>query len=346
MATTISELISSIEVELEAVQKRRMRAKAEVQLILDEAKKEGRANLTDQETEHTDALFETIRMSKAQEKGIRDKLSRAEAIKREEDETEKAQREVYDTPTAGGSGVSLAPRSSKPHYDQAMRVGNEPHTYNPDSDPAGRTFLMDVARNFLYQDPQASYRLSRHMQEAKVDGVMSERLVAGAPLAAEFGGLVVPQYLIELTAPAVQNMRPFADVCTKHVLPSSGLTFTIPVFTGPTTVTVPATEVTAASATTPVEADKTVYVKIASGQQTLSRASIDRGTGIEDIVLTDLIKAYNTQLDNTLLNGATYGLTTVAHTVTYTDAAPTGAALYPYILGAASQSESGLADRR
>ncbi|MFI0424218.1 hypothetical protein [Spongiactinospora sp. 9N601] len=51
----------------------------------------------------------------------------------------------------------------------------------------------------------------------------------------------------------------------------------------------------------------TIDVQTNAGQQTLSRQSIERGTGIEPVVLDDLFRRYATTLDSTLINQATTG---------------------------------------
>jgi hypothetical protein len=86
----------------------------------------------------------------------------------------------------------------------------------------------------------------------------------------------------------------------------------------------------------------TVNVQTAAGQQTVSRQAIDRGTGIEDVTMQDLFNRVATTIDSTLLNQATNGLTNVATANAYTDATPTGAELYPKILGATAGVEAAL----
>jgi len=58
--------------------------------------------------------------------------------------------------------------------------------------------------------------------------------------------------------------------------------------------------------------------------------------------MNDLQRRYATVLDSTIINQATSGLLAVATDVAYTDTTPTGAELYPKILGAISGSETAL----
>jgi hypothetical protein len=52
----------------------------------------------------------------------------------------------------------------------------------------------------------------------------------------------------------------------------------------------------------------TLNVQTNAGQQTLSRQAIERGTGVEAVVMDDLFRRYHTNLDSTLLNQASTGL--------------------------------------
>jgi hypothetical protein len=54
----------------------------------------------------------------------------------------------------------------------------------------------------------------------------------------------------------------------------------------------------------------------------VSRQAIDRGTGVDTVILQDLFNQYATRLDNTLINQAATGLAAVGTAVAYTDASP------------------------
>jgi hypothetical protein len=85
----------------------------------------------------------------------------------------------------------------------------------------------------------------------------------------------------------------------------------------------------------------TLNVQTAAGQQTLSRQAIDRGTGIEEVTMNDLFKRYATNLDSTLINAGTTGLSASSgSSVTVATQSLTG--VYPQILAAAAQAEAAL----
>ncbi|MFD6531578.1 phage major capsid protein [Streptomyces sp. NPDC060184] len=327
MPGTIDDLIASIEVELEAAHKRGKKCGAEIQLILDKAQQDGRSSLTTEEDERVAELFAARDQSRNDVTGIENKLANANKIKTEEMERQAKAKE--QTPT----------QARRPSYDQVARVGQEERTYRKDQDPHGKSFLMDVSRQFLYQDVEASSRLSRHMAEERVERAEYLQRAVGT---SAFSGLTVPQFLTDMYAPATANLRPFADVCNRHPLPDSGMSVNISRITTASSAANQANENDAVSETNMDDTLLTVPVKTAAGQQTVSRQAIDRGTGIEDVTMQDLFNRVATVLDYTLINEATTGLSAVAQATAYTDATPTGAELYPKILGAASGVEAAL----
>jgi len=334
---SIDELIATIEVELEAATKRRDKATAEVKAIVAVAQQEGRSNLSEEEDERIKLLREGRERAKTDIEGVKGKLANANRVKAEELEVERAAKEPVPTPAAK--------RVPKP-YDELARVGAEERTYHPGVDRKGGMFLRDVARSFLYNDIQSGERLARHMHEERIEraGQYMER-AAGT---GAFTGLVVPQYLTDMKAPAIAALRPFANICNKHDLPPDGMTVNISRITTATSVALQASENAAVSETNIDDTLLTENIQTAAGQQTLSRQAIDRGTGIEEVVMDDLFRRYATTLDSTLIVQATTGLSAVATSTAFTTAAPafmsaTAAdSLYGKILSAASGVEAAL----
>ena len=117
--------------------------------------------------------------------------------------------------------------------DGLARIGMEARTYTPENDKGGRQFLLDVLRSFASRDIEAETRLAAHMHEERVErqGQQFRAVGTGA-----FTGLVVPQYLTGMYAPATAPLRPFADICNKHDLPDDGITINISRITTPTGV--------------------------------------------------------------------------------------------------------------
>jgi len=227
-----------------------------------------------------------------------------------------------------------------PKYDQVARVGAEERTYRAESDPKGKAFLRDVVRGTVegFNDFEARERIGRHMREEQVE--RGEQIVRAAGTSA-FAGLVVPQYLTDMYAAAAKAARPFADACRSHDLPAEGMTVNISRITTATSVAVQ-TENNAVSETNIDDTLLTVNVQTAGGSQTLSYQAVQRGTGVEDVTVEDLMVSYATALDSLLLNQAANGLTNVATSIAYTDASPTAAELYPKLLAGVSAVEGAL----
>ena len=241
------------------IEQRIARNRAYVESVLAAAKAEGRQNLTLSEDAECERRLNAIDTDKAA-------LERARKVEREESDLDAAMRESHPAPAPTG-------RSNRA-YDRVARITSEPRTYNRGNDPSGTNFLADVARAQLVGDAEAYSRLARHSQEERVERAgtgYSERaagdLVTGTS-GAGIGGICVPQYLVEMTAPAVAARRPLADAMTPHTLPNTGMTFTIPVVTTGTSVANQANQLDAVSATSLNETDLTLSVYTAAGQQT------------------------------------------------------------------------------
>jgi len=227
-----------------------------------------------------------------------------------------------------------------PAYDQVARVGAEARTYRQDQDVRGAGFQADVVSAFL-GDHSAASRLSRHMDEERVERGTELRGVTTSA----FSGLVVPQYLTNLYAPAASAGRPFADAIRHHDLPAQGMTVNISRITTTSKADNQAAELDEVAEQDMDDTLLTIPVQTAGGQQTVSRQSVERGAGTESIVLDDLYRRYAANLDSKLLNQTATGLSVVATPVTYTDAAPTAKALYPKVIEGLSGVEAALLDQ-
>ena len=199
-------------------------------------------------------------------------------------------------------------------------VKKEARTYSPENRDA--SFLADAFSAQFNNDWQAQERLARHMNEERVE----RRDVTSA----NFAGLVVPQFLTELAAPLARAGRPVADIARKHALPAAGLTISISkVTTGSSTAV--QTEGSAVSETNMDDTKLDISVKTVAGQQTVSRQALERGTGVDGLVMNDLIRSYHTTLDAALVAEIQ---ASAGQSVTATDASPTVAELYPKLLDA------------
>ena len=212
-------------------------------------------------------------------------------------------------------------RATNKLEEAVTTVESEPRTY---SERSSNSFIRDAFAAQFQNDFAASERLARHMNEERVE----RRDVTSA----NFAGLVVPQFLTNLAAPFARAGRPFLDAARKHALPDSGLTISISkVTTGSATAV--QTEGAAVQETNIDDTKLDVSVVTVAGQQNVSRQAIERGTNIDTLVMADLVSAYHTNLDSLFVTTSATSLTNViTQVVTYTDASPTVAELYPKIV--------------
>ena len=296
------------------VVERRDAVKAEMDAVLEAVAEENRTDLTVEETEKVDALVEEARSLD----------TKIEKLKAQADADAKASEvrasvAAVATPRVGGTTVT-----------------RESRTYSERSDSS---FFKDAYNAQFKSDFTAQDRLARHMREEEI-----ERRDVGT---AQFEGLVIPQYLIDLAAPLARAGRPFADFATnKMTLPPSGMTLNISRMTTGSSTAVQVTQNDAVSETDVDDTLLTVNVRTIAGQQDLSRQAIERGTGIDVFVAADLIKSWHTTLDAQILNGAGTAGTikglraSGGNAITFTSTAPTVGLLYPKLADAIQQIQT------
>jgi len=205
-------------------------------------------------------------------------------------------------------------------------VRSEARTYTREN--RNNDFLADAFAAQFNNDYSAKERIQRHMQEERVE----RRDVTSA----NFAGLVVPNFLTELAAPLARAGRPLADAARKHALPTSGLTISISkVTTGSSTAV--QTEGAAVSETNMDDTKLDIDIKTIAGQQVVSRQALERGTGVSDLVMNDLLFGWNTTLDAQVVAEL---LSSAGQSVTYTDASPTVGELYPKMLDAVQKVQT------
>jgi HK97 family phage major capsid protein len=247
----------------------------------------------------------------------------------------------------------IAPAAPRPQSrERSVRIGVEERTYRADLDPRGAQFERDVAAAFM-GDYEARDRLARHMNEERAErGEYLERATGVGVGTGAFSGLVVPQFLTELYAPAAAAKRPFADAIRQHPLPAQGMTVNLSRITTGSSVEEQTAELGLVDETDMDDTLLTFPVRTNAGQQTISRQAIDRGAGIEAVVLDDLFRRYATKLDNKLINLAGVGLSAVANPITYTlntaatpPEVPAVDVLYPKVIGGLAGVEAAMLDQ-
>jgi len=214
-------------------------------------------------------------------------------------------------------------RAKNQIVEVTSKVTNEPRTYRANGE---HSFIRDAYAAQFNGDFAARERLARHTNE--------ERIERRDVTSTNFAGLVVPQFLTDLAAPFSRAGRPFMDASRKHQLPDAGLTLSISkVTTGSATAV--QTEGAAVQETNMDDTKLDISVVTVAGQQNVSRQSLERGTGIDSLVMADLVSAYHTNLDSLNVTSSATSLTnTITQVVTFTSGAPTVALLYPKLLDA------------
>jgi HK97 family phage major capsid protein len=300
---------------LDKVIERRDAVKVEMDAILEAVAVENRTDLTEDETAKVDTLVEESR-------SLDSKIEKLTAQAAADAKAAEARSSVAEVamPKVGGA-----------------KVTREARTYSADTDAS---FVKDAFTAKFSNDYAAQERLARHTREEEV-----ERRSVGT---GNFAGLVIPQYLVDLAAPLARAGRPTADFATnKMLLPPAGMTLNISRMTTGTSTAVQAAENDAVSNTNADDTLLTVNVRTIAGQQDISKQAIERGTGIDQFIIQDLIRGWHTTLDNQILNGdgtsgAILGLdaTPGTNVVTFTEASPTVELLYPKLADAYQQVQT------
>ena len=300
---------------LDKVIERRDAVKVEMDAILEAVASENRTDLTEDESAKVDTLVEESR-------SLDSKIEKLTAQAAADAKAAEARSSVAEVamPKVGGA-----------------KVTREARTYSADTDAS---FVKDAFTAKFSNDYAAQERLARHTREEEV-----ERRSVGT---GNFAGLVIPQYLVDLAAPLARAGRPTADFATnKMLLPAAGMTLNISRMTTGTSTAVQAAENDAVSNTNADDTLLTVNVRTIAGQQDISKQAIERGTGIDQFIIQDLIRGWHTTLDNQILNGdgtsgSILGLdaTPGVNQVTFTEASPTVELLYPKLADAYQQVQT------
>ena len=295
---------------LDKVIERRDAVKVEMDAILEAVALENRTDLTEDESAKVDTLVEESR-------SLDSKIEKL---------TVQATADAKASEARSAFADVAMPKTS------AARVTREARTYSADN--ADVSFVKDAFTAKFSNDYAAQERLARHTREEEV-----ERRSVGT---GNFAGLVIPQYLVDLAAPLARAGRPTADFATnKMALPSAGMTLNISRMTTGTSTAIQAAENDAVSNTNADDTLLTVNVRTIAGQQDISKQAIERGTGIDQFIIQDLIRGWHTTLDDQIINGdgaagAMVGIRNTAgiNSVTFTEASPTVAELYPKLADA------------
>jgi HK97 family phage major capsid protein len=287
--------------------------------------------LHEQRSQKADLIDATLNRAAEENRDISEvETANVSALAKEIEKLDERIAQVTDIEVRKDAAAELAKKvdGSKVETRQTSpaRVTREERTYHPESE---NSFLRDAFAAQVLGDIDARERISRHQQEEKIE---KRDVGTGA-----FAGLVVPQFLTNLAAPFARAGRPYADRVRTHALPAAGMVISISKVTTGTAVA----EQTEGSAVQETNIDDTkldLSIKTIAGQQNVSRQALERGTGIDSLVMADLVSAYHTKLDQELV--LNLNVDADVNSVVYTDASPTVGELYPKILDAVQKIQT------
>lgn len=287
--------------------------------------------LHEQRSQKADLIDATLNRAAEENRDITDvETANIAALAKEIEKLDERIAQVTEIETRNAAAAELARKveGSKVETRTASpaRVTREERTYRPDGE---FSFVRDAFAAQVLGDFTARERIARHQQEERI-----EKRDVGT---AQFAGLVVPQFLTDLAAPYARAGRPYADRVRRHALPAQGMTISISRVTTGSAVA----EQTEGSAVQETNMDDTkldLSVKTIAGQQNVSRQALERGTGIDALVMADLVSAYHTKIDSEVV--ANLEGQSGVNAVTFTSASPTVAELYPKLLDAVQQIQT------
>ena len=302
-------LLEQIRANLRAKLDQRSAHQAAIDAVTAAAEERGEGTLTEEETaEFTEARDAIV------------------AIDAETTELRAREAELVAAEEARANADALATRLGAAPTPVDVRNVRQPDLYNAGGE---HSFFSDAYRAQFSNDRAAADRLARHSQ---FEAESRDASVAS------FGALIPPQYLVNEYAQIARAGRPYSNSIMSLPLPARGTTFNIPRGTTGTTAAAQASEGDSVSETDFDETTLAVSVRTIAGAQDISRQALERGEGVDAIIYADLAAAYAVALDTANLTSLLALSGTEA--VTYTDASPTVAELWPKLADAIQRVNS------
>lgn len=223
-----------------------------------------------------------------------------------------------------------------------VSVGKEPLTYQQNGP---NSIFADMYRSSYAHDSAASERLARHQREMQVEKAGAQYDLNSTD--ATGGYLVPPLWLQEEFVTLARAGRVVVDAIGTRALPEKTDSINLPRMSTGTAV---ATQADGGTVQETDAAFDTISgdVKTIAGLQDVSQQLVDRSIpGVDSVIFADLAKAYAVSLDTKVITNSTsnnLGLLDVSgiNAVTYTDASPTVAELYPKLADAIQQIHAGI----
>ena len=291
-----------------------------------------RAELTESMTAIcTRASEETRDLTEAEEKnvsemqreasGVDERIEQLREIQVQSLKAEKMRAEINAT------AANEAPQN-RAVVTETVHVNEEPLTYRENGE---HDFFVDAYAAQINNDPGAWERIQRHQREQNVELRDSS--------SSNFAGLTPPAYLVSQALEKARASRPFADACNRQPLPASGMDIVITRLTTGATTAAQSAENAAISESTPDDTTQTIGIKSYAANVDVSRQALNRGVGISNLLVEDMVASYAQALDADLIDGSgSSGKHTGALRVSgiqneaYTAGTATAAGLYEKVL--------------
>lgn len=225
---------------------------------------------------------------------------------------------------------------------ERVSVTSEARTYEKGN---GRSYLQDLARSQIMQDPEARGRLERHAEEVRTEPEYRDLTrTDGAG-----GYFVPPVWLMNDYEALARAGRPTANLVTNLELPAGTDSINVPIISTGTTTAVQTADNQSVSETDLADASVSAGVKTIAGQQDVSIQALEQSpVNFDQIIFADLIADFATKVDVQVLAGSNSGgqvkgITGAAgiNTVTYTDTTPTVGELYSKLADATQKIHTG-----
>jgi HK97 family phage major capsid protein len=238
--------------------------------------------------------------------------------------------------------AQLAPEHEDEETEKRARLTvKEPLVYERTSP---HSYFKDLASS--KHDNDADERLRQHMRQMQVERRDLSTTAGGV------GEFVAPQYLNDEWIPLARAGRVTANLPILRTLvpgrDSNVLHF--PRLATGSAVAVQTADNAGVQETDPTSSDYSVTASTIAGQVDLSRQLYDfSNPGMDEIIMQDLARDYATKLDIQVISGSAgsgqqRGIRNIAsiNTVTYTQATPTAATLYPKVADAVQRVATGV----
>lgn len=255
---------------------------------------------------------------------------------------EVTKRQEMDDLRAGFTPIAAGETDENEKRDKSGRIiVREPDMYQK-RDQA-KSFVADLYWSALKPsaNPEATKRINDHQAFEISRREREQRAIVTTTL----GGILPPQYMLNLVAKASRNGRVFADQINHQDMPDNGMSIIVPRLTQGLAVGVQATENTTVTTQDPIEVDLTIPVRTLAGYSPVSRQTLERNAYGDSLLMEDLIARYWALVDTQAINGSgaagqMLGLLNTAGTATSSTATATVAALYPKIADLIQQINS------